>query len=248
MTRTIGRFILPLLIITVLSGCLIFLGMSGYKTVTASGFFGVRNIDIQGVERASIDDIRRVVSSSVERPGVWNADLGDIRTKIEKFPFVRSASVSMVLPAGIRVNVIERVPAAIVRLNSGTFLVDNEGTILAAATPNDQDFPFALLGWDESKTEKAIPDNIARLKVYKKMIEEWRQFGLAARVKEVNLANPREPVAVVEDSGHPIAVTLAKDNLGKSLKTAIDALSGKGAKIRSVDAGGIYPIIQYLEF
>ena len=42
--------------------------------------------------------------------------------------------------------------------------------------------------------------------------------------------------------------TLAKDNLGKSLKTAIEALSGKGAKIKSVDAEGISPVIQYLEF
>ena len=39
------------------------------------------------------------------------------------------------------------------------------------------------------------------MKVYKKMIDEWQQFSLAERVKQVNLANPREPVAVVEDSG-----------------------------------------------
>lgn len=248
-TRAVGRFVLPLIIIGVLLAGLLFIGMSGYETATASGFFGLRTIDIRGTDRASVDDIRRIVSSSVEKPGVWNADLADIRAKVEKFPFVKAAAVSRVLPAGIRVNVTERIPAAVVRMTSGNnYLVDGEGTLLTVVKKDENDFPFVLHGWDEAKTEKAVPENIARLKVYRKMLDEWRQFDLAARVKEVNLANPREPIAVVQDSGRAIAVTLAKDNLGKSLKTAIEALSGKGARVRSVDAGGVYPVINYIEF
>ncbi len=246
--RTFGRFVLPLMIICLLLGGLAFLGLSGYRTATASEFFALRNIDVRGTERSSPEDIRRVVAAAAEKPGVWNADLGDIRAKIEKFPYVKSAAVSMILPAGIRVYVTERIPAAIVHLTSGNFLVDGDGVILSAATANDKDLPFVLQGWDESKTEKAGPDNLARLKLYRKMIDEWKQFDLTSHVKEVNLANPREPVAVVEDSGHAIAVTLAKDNLGKSLKTAIEAVSGKGAKIKSVDAEGNYPVLQYLEY
>ena len=246
--RTFGRFVLPLMIICLLLGGLAFLGLSGYRTATASEFFALRNIDVRGTERSSPEDIRRVVAAAAEKPGVWNADLGDIRAKVEKFPYVKSAAVSMILPAGIRVYVTERIPAAIVHLTSGNFLVDGDGVILSAATANDKDLPFVLQGWDESKTEKAGPDNLARLKLYRKMIDEWKQFDLTSHVKEVNLANPREPVAVVEDSGHAIAVTLAKDNLGKSLKTAIEAVSGKGAKIKSVDAEGNYPVLQYLEY
>lgn len=247
-TRTVGRFVLPMIVIGILLGCLVFLGLSGYDTATASEFFGLRTIDIRGTERASAEEIRRVVISAVEKPGVWNADLGEVRTRVEKFPFVKSAAVARVLPSGIRVNVTERVPAAVVQLSSGKYLVDVEGALLVAVKSDEKDFPFVLHGWDESKTEKAVPDNLARLKVYKKMLEEWRQFDLSARVKEVNISNPRVPIAVVEDSGRSIAVTLAKDNFGKSLKTAIEALSGKGAKIKSVDAGGIYPVINYIEF
>jgi len=246
--RTFGRFVLPLIIICLLLGGLAFLGFSGYRTATASEFFSLKNIDVRGTERTSPEDIRRVVAAAAEKPGVWNADLSDIRAKIEKFPFVKTAAVSMILPAGIRVNVTERIPAAIVHLTSGNYLVDGDGVILAAATANDKDIPFVLQGWDESKTEKAMPDNLARLKLYKKMLDEWKQFDLVSRVKEVNLTNPREPVAVVEDSGRSIAVTLAKDDLGKSLKLAIEAVSGKGAKVKSVDAEGNYPVLQYLDF
>ncbi len=244
---TFGRYVLPLILIAILLGVTGYLGVEGYRTVTKSDFFNLKTVDIRGNERTSADDIKRVVVAAAEKPGVWNADLSDIREKVEKFPFVKSASVSMLLPDGIRVSITERVPAAVVRLSYGDYLVDTDGTLLTAVSPKEKDFPFILQGWDESKTEKANPDNLARLKTYKKMLDEWKQFDLASRVKEVNLANVREPVATVEDSGRAISITLAKENFGKSLKTAIEALSGKGSRIKSVDAGGISPVIQYLD-
>jgi len=245
--RVTSRLVLPLAISGVMIVALGLIVAFGYRTATASEFFKLKTVDVRGNDRTSADDVRKVVMASASQTGVWNADLGEIRTKIEKFPFVKSAAVSMQLPAGIRVNVVERMPTAIVHLTSGDFLVDTDGTILAAATDHDkQQFPFALLGWDETKTEKAVTDNVTRLKVYKKMVDEWQQFSLAERVKQVNLANPREPVAVVEDSGNKISVTLARDSLGKSLKTALEALAGKGAKVKSIDMEGASPVIQYL--
>lgn len=247
-SRSFGRFGLPLLICCVLIAGLVILGFLGYRTATESDFFKVRSIDIRGNEKTPADDIRRIVASEVEKPGVWNVDLANIRVKIEKFPYVKAASVSRMLPAGIRVDVTERTPAAVVHLRSGDFLIDGEGAILALAAGNEKDFPFALYGWDEAKTEKAPTDNIARLRLYKKMLDEWKQFDLATRVSRVDLSDLKEPTAIVEDSGRPISIFLAKDSLGKSLKTGIEAVSGKGAKVRSVNTGSGYPVIQYLDF
>ena len=246
--ESFGRFGLPLMISGVLVVALVVLGFTFYGTATNSEFFKVKSIDVRGNDRTNVEDIKRLVAADVEKPGVWNADLADLRLKIEKFPFVKTASVSRLLPAGIRVDIVERVPAAIVHLRSGDFLIDGEGAILSAATPSEKDFPFVLYGWDEAKTEKAPAENIARLKVYKKMLEEWKPFDLATRVKQVDLTDIREPAAVVEDSGRSISILLAKDSLGKSLKTAIEAVAGKGAKVKSVNAGGVYPVIQYLDF
>jgi cell division septal protein FtsQ len=245
LSAALGKYIIPLTILAVLLGATVFLALSGYQTAASSSFFALRSVDVRGNDRTAEDDIKRIVTTSVERTGVWNADLGDIRTAIEKFPFVKAAAVSRVLPGGIRVNVIERVPAAVVRLSQGNYLVDGDGTILALANGKNTDMPFVLVGWDEAKTEKAGTENLARLKMYKKMLDEWKQFDLASRVKEVNLSNPRDPVAVVEDSGNPIAVSLGKENLGKNLRSAIEAASGKGGKVKGVNAEGVFPVLQY---
>ncbi|MEQ1643650.1 MAG: FtsQ-type POTRA domain-containing protein [Pyrinomonadaceae bacterium] len=243
----VTRFGLPLLISAILIVGITVVVTTFYSTATSSDFFNVRAIDIRGTERTPAEDVKRVVSSEVEKPGVWNADLGEIKAKIEKFPFVKTAAVSRMLPAGIRVDVVERVPAAVVRLGSGDYLVDTEAVVLAKATAAEKNFPVVMQGWDESKTVTAMPDNVARLKLYKKMIDEWKQFDLISRVKEVNLQNARDPIATIEDSGRAITVSLAKDNLGKSLRAAVEAVSGKGAKVRSVNAEGVSPVITYLE-
>lgn len=242
-----ARLIGALAILVLLIGAIGFMAFSGYQTATASQFFILRNVDVRGTARTPKEDIVRVVSAAVEKTGVWNSDLVDMKLKIEKFPFIRSASISRQLPSGIRVDVVERVPAAIAKLTSGNYLVDTEGVILVPVKGQEKDLPFVLNGWDESKGEKSGTDNIARLKVYKKMVDEARQFDVTERIRELNLANVREPTAVIEDSGRTIPISLSRTELGKSLKTAIDAVNGRGGRIRSVDSGGVQPLIQYLD-
>ena len=243
----VTRFGLPLLISAVLLVAIVVVGVTFYQSATSSEFFNVRAIDIRGTDRTPVEDVKRVVSSEVEKPGVWNADLGEIKAKIEKFPFVKTAAVSRMLPAGIRVDVVERIPAAVVRLGSGDYLVDTEAVVLAKATAAEKNFPVVMQGWDESKTVTAMPDNIARLKLYRKMLDEWKQFDLVSRVKEVNLRDSRDPIATIEDSGRLIPVSLAKDSLGKSLRAAIEAVTGRGAKVRSVNAEGVSPVLAYTD-
>ncbi len=245
-SRDYGRFALPFLIGVALLVGIGFLGLMGYRTAIASDFFNVTRIDVRGTERVSVDDVKRIVAANTEKTGVWRSDLFEIREKVEKLPFVKTAAVSMVLPYGLRVNVTERVPVAVVKLSQGEFLVDGEGVVLNPVAKAEPNMPFVMRGWDETKNEKSVTDNAARLKLYKRMLDEWREFGVSDRVKEVNLTDLRDPNATIEESGRSISVSLAKDNLGKGLKSAVEAVAGKGEKVRAVNSAGVYPIIEYL--
>ena len=198
----------------------------------------MKSVNVRGVERASKDDISRIVSSATEKSGAWNADLLEIKAKIEKMAFVKSAAVSRVLPNGIRVNVTERVPSAIVRLSNGDFLVDGDGNILAPVTTKEEKLPVTLIGWDETKTEKALKDNLERVKMYQKMMAEWQDFNLVSRVTSVNLTDLRDAKAVTEDSGMPVSIALGKDAFGEHLRKGIGAIVGKGATFDAVNLVG----------
>lgn len=233
-----GSFFLPLFLSICLLICLSVLGYMGLQSVTASKFFDVRSVDVRGTERAAKDDIGRIASNAAEKTGVWNADLDELKAKIEKQPFVKTASISRVLPSGLRVNIVERVPVAVVKLSGGSVLVDNEGIILAPAGTKEEKLPVTLTGWDESKTEKAIKDNLERVKLYQKMLTEWREVGLISRVQSVDLADLRDPKAVTEDSGRPVTIDVGREAFAQHLKNGISAIVGKGEMFDGVSLVG----------
>jgi cell division septal protein FtsQ len=243
----IANFVMPLILMALIVGCLGFLGLMGYRTVTASEFFDVKRerIDIRGVSRSSRDEIEKIVAGQTEMSGAWNADLNTIKERVEKLMFVKSAAVSRVLPNGVRVDVTERIPLAAVRLSSGDFLVDSEGEVLSIVSKLEEKFPFVMRGWDEGKTEKARKDNVERVKLYGKMLEEWQSYELASRVKELNLADTQDPRAVIEDSGANVSIAVGKESFGRRLKAAVEVVAGKGGQVPSVNSAGLYPVLEY---
>ena len=240
-SATPGRlrnFVLPLFLSLCLVICLVAIGVLGYQTVTASDFFNVAKVEVRGTERAASADIRRVVEIQTEKSGVWNADLPGIKEKIEKLQFVKSVAVSRVLPNGIRVQVFERVPEALVRTPSGNMLVEGDGTIIAPAREKEPTLPFAMAGWNESKSEAALKENIERVKMYQKMLTEWKEFNLSSRVMLVDLGDIREPRVLVEDSGTTVSIALGRDKFGEYLKRGINAIVGKGEMFEAVNLVG----------
>lgn len=233
-----GSFFLPLFLSICLVICLVVLSYLGLQNVTASKFFDVRAVEVYGTVRASREDIGRAAAHAADKTGVWNADLIELKAKIEKLPFVKTASVSRVLPDGLRVNVVERVPISVVKLSGGDMLVDEEGNLLAPASAKEETLPIALAGWDETKTERAFKDNLERVKLFQKMTGEWRDGGLAVRVKTVDLADLRDPKAVTEDSGLPVTISVGRDSFAKNLKNGISAVAGKGEMFDGVSLVG----------
>jgi cell division septal protein FtsQ len=213
----------------------------GYRTVTASEFFDVKKIDVRGTVHAPKSDIEKIVAAQTDKSGVWNADLKELKDKVERLDFVKSAAVSRVLPDGVRVNVIERVPKAVVRLSGSDFWADEEGVILAPVGKTDALPPFVMRGWDEAKTDKAVKDNQARVRIYQKMLEEWKTFELDKRVKLVDMTDLTEPRATVEDSGEAVEIILAKDNFGKKLQSGLESIAGKGKQVAKIDVSDVQP-------
>lgn len=234
----VRNFVLPVFLSFCILVCLGALGFLGYQTVTASDFFNVARVEVRGTERASAEDIRRMVEIQTEKSGVWNADLSGIKEKLEKLQWVRSAAVSRVLPNGIRVHVSERVPQAAVRSRGETVLVDADGFVIAPAKDKEPAFPFVLTGWNEAKSEAALKDNLERVKMYQKMLIEWKEFNLSSRVMSVDLADLREPRALIEDSGTTVSIALGRDSFAEYLKRGINAIVGKGEMFEAVNLVG----------
>lgn len=232
------NFFVPLFFILCIVFCLGFLGFMGYRTVTASSFFDVKQIEVKGTNKVSREDIERIVRIESEKNGVWNADLQKIREQIENTPYVKSATVSRILPDGIRVNITERSQKAVARIDGGDFWVDDDGVVLVLVGKDETRPPFFIQGWNRDKNEKAQAENKERVKIYLDMLDQWQEYDLAKRVKAVDLTSVKEPFAITEDSGEKVAIELESSNLAKRLKDGIKAIAGKGSNYQAVNIEG----------
>lgn len=232
------NFLVPLVFIVAILGCLGFLLFKGYQTVTASSFFDMKKVEIRGISRVSREDIERIVRLQTEQEGVWNARLEEIKADVEKLSFVRTAVVSRILPDGILVRIEERVPKAIVRLHSGDYWSDDDAVLISSVGKNENRPPFVLRGWDEEKTEKAQKDNQEKIRVYNKIAEEFKSLGIDKKITVLNLSDLRDITANVEDSGESVAVNLGKEEFGKRLQSALKVIEGKGQSIGYVKSYG----------
>lgn len=99
-------------------------------------------LSISGLDvRCRQESLRRVVEADLARLPLGNillCDIETLRARIQSFPWVRQARLQKVYPSTLRIDVEERIPAAV--LDKGNFiLIDREGVELQKVE--------SLLGW-----------------------------------------------------------------------------------------------------
>lgn len=224
--------------LAIITGVIVF---ATYRAAASASFFEPRRVDIGGTMHVSIEQVNSVVRLAVAKTGVLGADLQAISNEVEKLPWVRTAIVSRVLPDGLRVRVTERVPRAVVRMESGKFVwVDDDAVSLSQMSPADQMPAFFIRGWDEAGPSEARAENRDRVKKYLEMTSEWTRLGLSDRVSEVNLGDLHDIRALLAGSDAQIEVRLGDRNLGTRLQNVLKELDVQ----RATPVG---PFITYFE-
>lgn len=214
---------------------------AAYQAASAASFFQLRSVEVKGESRASLHDVQALVKREVSKTGVWQTDLNDLSSKLERLPWVRRAVVSRVLPDGIRVRLLEREPRAVVRTGGGRFIwVDDDAVMLGEMLPTDQLPPFFLRGWNEDESEAARLENTERVQKFLELRRDWEALGLAERVSEVNLIDLRDVRAQLAEDDSQIEVRLGSQDLGKRLRQALEVLDGqrntpRGSAISYID-------------
>jgi cell division protein FtsQ len=210
------------LALAIIIGVLVF---AGYRAAASASFFQLRTVEVQGASRLQPADVQALVRQSVDKTGVWKADLNGINERIEHLPWVRTAVVSRVLPDGIRVRITERSPRAVVRTSVGRFRwIDEEAVLLGEMLPTDQIPAFFLHGLSDEGTESARNENRERVAKFLELQQAWDTTGLSERVSEVNLMDIRDVRAQLAGDNSQIEVRLGSRDQASRLKSALKAL------------------------
>ena len=198
---------------------------TGYRSAASATFFEIKQVEVQGTVRASVEDVQELVRREVSITGVWKADLEELSTKLERLPWIRRAVVSRVLPDVIRVRIAEREPRAVVRTASGRFRwVDDDAVLLGEMDPADPVPAFFLRGLSEEDSEDARRDNVGRVRKFLELQREYEAAGISERISEINLTDRRDVRVQLAGEDARIEVRLGAQDSGRRLTDGLAVL------------------------
>ncbi len=207
--------------IAIAAGALVFVGLCGalaYAVRTAilhdERFMIASSSSIETVGNSHVTR-RQLVSlfgEDIER-NIFRVPLEDRRSQIENLPWVQRATVMRLLPNHLRISVDERTPVAFVRQGNRIGLVDANGVLLGisadAQLKTHYSFPV-VTGLTESDP---LSMRAARMKLYSRFTGELDGSGqkISEKLSEVDLSNPEDVRAVVQDKGGEVMVHFGEE-------------------------------------
>jgi cell division septal protein FtsQ len=229
------------------AGVLLPVGLAGYGLATfalTSPLFVLKSpedIVVVGNHFVSREEVLGSLGLPLTRnlktgTNVFRMSLDARRRGVENLPWVRTASVTRILPHGLRVYITERTPVAYANVGGRVSLIDDEGMLLDKPESGAFDFPVVyglenLGGIDERR---------ARLALYQ---EFMRQLGGEApragwMISEVYLADAEDLKALLISGQQTVQVHFGqKDFLPRfrNFLALLPEIQRSNAKLDSVD-------------
>lgn len=167
---------------------------------------------------------------------VFHMSLDVRRRGVETLPWVRTASVTRILPNGLLVHIIERTPVAYANVGGRVSLVDDDGMLLDKPDSGVFDFPV-IYGLENLAS---LDERRARLALY---LEFMRQLGMEApragwMISEIYLSDGEDLKALLIKGQQTVQVHFGeKDFLGRfrNFLVLLPEIQKSNDKLDSVD-------------
>lgn len=213
-------------------------GAWGVGRVLASDMFVVRDITIRGNHYLSNGEIELLVDG-LRSEHVFSVDFEAYRQRLLGSPWVADVSMARVLPATIVIEVVERTPVALARINQRLYLVDDSGTIIDEHRADYQEFDLPVVDGLGVSVEAEGPEasDPQRAALVAAMLTDLDDRpGLAERVSQIDVSSGRDVVVMLDDD--PAWLHLGREKFEERLQRYLDlrpALQDRFGAIEYVD-------------
>jgi cell division protein FtsQ len=104
--------------------------VGGWFWLRSSSLVAVRRVTIAGVSGPDATQIRSALRSAARDMTTLNVKMSAFHTAVAPFPVVKHVQVSTDFPHGMRIDVVEQVPVAVISAGGGQTMVSGDGTLL----------------------------------------------------------------------------------------------------------------------
>lgn len=191
--KALARWV-SVMIGTVLVAWLIVMGVK-YSGPALQTLLEIKTITVEGVHHI---DKQKVLELAKVKPGTGLHHIVTrvIKEQVESHPWVKEVEVTRVPFHELRISLVERIPAAVIRADSQNFLTDAEGHVLTRLGQTDDDALPLVMGID---AKALLEGNQSVRQVIVLGIELAKLVGQTFEGRlQVNAENPSNLVALVQ--------------------------------------------------
>jgi|tagenome__1003787_1003787.scaffolds.fasta_scaffold20802291_2 cell division protein FtsQ len=170
---------------------------------------GSDDIQAAGLTHVTRAQIMDVMGADIGR-SIFKVDLNERKRRLEEIPWVESATVMRLLPGQVRIQIIERVPVAFVRIGSRVSLIDSGGVIMELPVRALSAYSFPVItGMGESEP---LSTRAVRMHTYAKLAADLDAGGAnySKDLSEVDLSDPDDVKITVDDPQGTLVIHLGE--------------------------------------
>lgn len=189
-----------------------------------SRWFAVTSVVITGTHRVTAEQVREAAQVPMGRP-IVRVDAAAIRRHVEGISQLASVTVTTQWPHTVRIVVVERTPAAVVRLLGGGYrILDRDGVTLGEVT--DQPAGLPLLTMDVTTADPAALQAAAT-------VASSLTPALAAKVRTISAGTANSVVLALKSGA---TVRWGDSSQGAIKAEVLAALMKRSAAVYDVSA------------
>ena len=194
--------------------------------------FRISRLEVQGHQFLAADDVRALLDG-LTNESVFRADLEEYRGRLLDSPWVEDAALWRVFPATVHVQITERAPVAVARLNGRFHLVDRTGFLIDEAGPrySDLDLPIVDGLFPERDGTMADP---ARVDVLVRLLADiGTKADLQHRLSQIDVSDARNAVVLIDNE--PARLRLGSTDFAERLLRYFEAYEAVQRRVAVAD-------------
>jgi cell division protein FtsQ len=181
-----------------LVGVLVYLAVRAAHHLRTTESLALARVDVRGAERTSGAAIEAALAS-LRGTNLLRLDLDDVERRVAADPWVLRSSAKRVFPGTLRVEIVERTPAAVALLDGAAYAVDGDAQVIGPCGPGLADDLPVLTGLDHLGGDDRVGALARGVRAVRELVR--RNPAWAARVSEIDVSAGDRLVVVTSDPG-----------------------------------------------